>query len=94
MVRAEDDGPAIALRALGLRPGQTVRFRRTAGEHWVEGVILGVEKDASIGVRDADGRFRAVPVPRIEVRVDGPRGGRRWRRVSDVAASVEQLGLF
>jgi hypothetical protein len=71
-----------------------VRFRRQAGERWTEGVAIGVEKDGSVGVRDPDGRFRAIEVARLEVRVKGARRGERWEALADVAARVEQLGLF
>lgn len=86
--------PSTGLERLGIRAGQRLRFRRQAGERWTEGVAIGVEKDGSIGVRDADGRFRAIEVPRIEARVRGARRGERWEPLADIAARVEQLGLF
>jgi hypothetical protein len=85
---------ASPLEALGIRPGQRVRFRRSAREHWTQAVAEGVEKDGSIGVRDGDGRFRAIPIERLEARVPGRRGGERWEPLADVAARQEQLGLF
>lgn len=87
-------GPSSPLEALGLRPGQRVRFRRRAGEHWAEGVALGIEKDGSIGVRDAQGRYRALAVARIEVRVKGRGRAQRWEPLANVAARTEQLDLF
>lgn len=88
------DVPAsTGLEKLGIRAGQRVRFRRQAGERWTEGVAIAVEKDGSVGVRDPDGRFRAIEVARLEARVMGRRG-ERWEALGDIAARVEQLGLF
>ncbi len=82
------------LTELGLRAGDTVRFRRRASEHWKEGRVVGREKDGSVGVRDAKGAARALLVEQLEVRVLGPRGGVQWVPVSRQATSTEQLELF
>lgn len=92
--RAADDPAVLALRALGLEAGQTVRFRRRAGERWHEGVATRVEKDGSVGLVDGKGAARAIPVDRVEVCRPGPRGAVRWEPLADVAGRDEQLGLF
>lgn len=89
-----EDPAAHALRALGLEPGRRVRFRRQAGERWREGVATRVERDGSIGLVDGRGATRAIPVARLEVCRPGPRGAVRWEPLADVAARVEQMGLF
>lgn len=91
--KAGDVPASTGLEKLGIRAGQRVRFRRQAGERWTEGDAIGVEKDGSVGVRDPDGRFRAIEVARLEARVRGRRG-EKWEALGDIAARVEQLGLF
>lgn len=83
-----------ALRALGLEPGDSVRFRRRAGERWREGVATRLERDGSVGLVDDKGAARAIPVERLEVGRPGRRGALRWEPLADVAARDEQLGLF
>ena len=83
-----------ALLEVGLRPGDRVRWQRTDGGSWHEGVVERRERDGSIGVRDGRGAARALPVQRLQVRGQGPRGGKVWEPVADRAARDEQLGLF
>ena len=45
-------------------------------------------------MRDKRGGARALPVERLQVRTDGPRGGVVWEAVAARAARTEQLGLF
>jgi hypothetical protein len=82
------------LERLGVRVGEAVRFRRRPGGHWCEGVVTGLERDGSLGVRDADGRARALLPEAVEVRRDGPRGARRWEPLVDRAARSDQLSLW
>lgn len=82
------------LLSLGLRPGDTIRFRRRAGERWIPGTVHGRHADGSVDLRDGRSRSRAIPVELIEVAERGPRGGRVWTPLSDVVARTEQLGLF
>jgi hypothetical protein len=89
-----DDPAVLALRALGVEPGQRVRFRRRAGVRWHEGAATRVERDGSIGLVDEKGAARAIPVDRLEVCRPGRRGAVRWEALADVAARDEQLGLF
>jgi hypothetical protein len=82
------------LAALGLRAGERVRWRPRPGARWVEGVVTQREQDGSVGVRDRDGRARALAVERLEVRALGPRGAPTWEPLSARAARQEQLELF
>ena len=82
------------LRALGLRPGAEIRFRRQPGERWLPGKVMGREADGSVDLRDARGRSRAIPVDLIEVAESGPRGGRVWTPLVEIVARTEQLDLF
>jgi hypothetical protein len=82
------------LTELGLRVGDTVRFRRSEAENWREGTVVNREKDGSIGVRDAKGAARAITVDRLQVRSRGPRGGVVWEPLTEHASKTEQLGLL
>ena len=66
------------LEDLGLAAGDRVRYRAAMGKRWQEGVVSRREKDGSVGLRDGDGRARALPPDRLERRTEGPRGGLRW----------------
>jgi hypothetical protein len=95
--RSKDAGPAVdlpLLEQLGLRRGAAVRFRRRAGGHWCEGVVTGLERDGSVGVRDGDGRSRALLPEALEVRRAGRRGGPGWEPLVDRAARADQLTLW
>jgi hypothetical protein len=85
---------ASDLLAVGLRPGDRVRFRRRDGGRWHEAVVERRERDGSVGVRDERGAARALTLDRLEVRRAGPRGGVAWEPVSEVAGRDEQLGFF
>lgn len=82
------------LEQLGLRVGERVRWRPRQGARWVEGHVTGRERDGSIGVRDPQGRARALALHRLEVRATGPRGAATWEPATERAARTEQLGLF
>lgn len=95
--RSEPTPAALAESALlevGLRPGDRVRFRRTEGGVWKEAKVERRERDGSIGVRDECGAARAIPIERLEVRAQGPRGGTVWEPVGDRAGRSEQLGIW
>lgn len=83
-----------ALVAVGLRPGDRVRFRRREGGSWNEGRVERRERDGSIGVRDERGAARAIPLDRLQVRGTGKRGGVVWEPVTERAGRDEQLGLL
>jgi hypothetical protein len=82
------------LLALGLRAGDTVRFRRTPTGRWIEGTVVGREKDGSVSVRDRRGAARAIVAERLQVRSEGPRGGTVWLPVTERATGCEQLDLL
>ena len=82
------------LDELGIRPGDRVRWRPREGARWLEGTVTGRERDGSVGVRDPQGRARALPVDRLEVAATGRRGARTWERLAERAARTEQLDLF
>jgi hypothetical protein len=75
------DSVKPSLDEVGLAPGDVVRFRRGAGRRWQEGTVSRREPDGSVGVRDGEGRSRALRPDVLEVRTAGPRGGVRWVRV-------------
>lgn len=83
-----------ALGRIGLQAHQTVRFRREPGGRWIEGSTVALEADGSLGLQDMRGRRRSIPLDDVEVASRGPRGGRIWVPLVDVAATSEQLGLF
>ncbi len=83
-----------ALLAVGLRPGDQVRFRRREGGSWTGAVVERRERDGSIGVRDERGAARAITVERLQVRATGKRGGVVWEPVVDRVQRDEQLGLL
>lgn len=79
---------------LGLRPGDVVRFRPRPSARWAEARVERVERDGSIGVRDASGRARALPIDRLEVPGTGPRGAATWEPLASRAARDVQLDLL
>ncbi|MEO5745219.1 MAG: hypothetical protein ABIQ53_11625 [Terracoccus sp.] len=83
-----------ALVAVGLRPGDRVRFRQRDGGSWKEATVERRERDGSIGVRDERGAARAMAIDRLQVRTTGKRGGVVWEPVADRAERDEQLGLL
>ncbi|MCU1454085.1 MAG: hypothetical protein JWN46_2231 [Acidimicrobiales bacterium] len=84
----------MSLADLGLDIGELVRFRRPTDRRWRDGVVIRLERDGSIGLRDERSRARAIPIDQIEVRRAGPRGGEVWLPLAEVAARDQQLGLF
>jgi hypothetical protein len=84
----------VTLEQLGLRAGEAVRWRPKDGARWVVGRATGVERDGSIGLTDPQGRARALPVDRLEVRASGPRGARTWEPLAERVSRTEQMELF
>lgn len=82
------------LDRLGLRHREAIRFRRHDRGRWIVGHVEGIAADGSITLRDPDGSARSLRPNRVEVRRPGSRGRLRWRVVSDVAVTWEQLELF
>jgi hypothetical protein len=84
----------VTLEQLGIRAGEAVRWRPKDGARWAVGSVTGVERDGSIGLTDGQGRARALPIERLEVRTSGPRGARTWEPLAERAARTEQMELF
>jgi hypothetical protein len=82
------------LRAVGLRLGEPIRFRRHDAGRWLVGKVARVEPDGSITLHDADGAARSMRPEKVQVRRPGQRGRLVWRYVSEVAVTWEQLELF
>lgn len=85
---------AATLATVGLRHGEPARFRRQGHGRWVDARIGGVAPDGSILVFDRDGAARNLRPETVEVRRPGGRGTLRWRSISDVAITWEQLSLW
>jgi len=85
------DPQASALAALGLAAGEAVRFRRADRSRWQPGVVSRLERDGSIGITDANGSARAVPLAQVQVKV---RATARWEPLAERAARAEQLSLL
>lgn len=83
-----------ALVAIGLRAGESIRFRRRANERWAPARAMAVENDGSIRVADSRGAVLSLPASAIEVSVAGPRGAARWEPLAARAARTEQLPLL
>lgn len=79
---------------LGVEPGESVRFRRRSGDRWKEATVVRLERDGSIGLRDANGAACAIVPANIEVRVLGRRGRRAWEPLPARIGRAEQLALF
>lgn len=81
------------LAALGLTPGDAVRFRRHETQRWSNATVARREKDGSIGLHDSRGAARSITIDNIEVRTAGPRGGTIWEPLTERSARTEQLQL-
>lgn len=84
----------MTLAELGLRPGEQVRWRRRAGARWQVGTLERVERDGSLGVRDAKGGSRALAVDAVEVRTHRTRGAAGWEPVTSRIRRADQLTLL
>jgi hypothetical protein len=79
-----------ALVALGLRSGETARFRRRENERWSKGKLAGVETDGSLRLIDDKGATLSLPIERVEVR----KGKSAWEPAAARAGRTEQLGFL
>jgi len=87
----EPDPNLPTLGQLSLAPGDRVRFRRAAGQHWQEATVESRERDGSVALRDAKGASRFIRFDQLEVyRVKNRTG--RWEQVDE--QEWEQLSLF
>ena len=83
-----------ALEALGLRPGEQVRFRRADRARWQLGTVQRLERDGSLRVSDTDGGARAVPIASIEVQGQlGRSRAPRWEPLAERSTRAVQLTL-
>ncbi len=82
------------LPLLGLHHGEAIRFRRHERGRWIVGKVAGMAADGSITLHDPDGAARSLRPEQVEVKRPGSRGRLRWRLVSEVAVTWEQLELF
>jgi hypothetical protein len=82
------------LAQLGLRVGETARWKRRPTERWSTGRIAAIETDGSIRVIDDKGATLSLPIERIEVGHTSQRGKSGWESAGDRAARTEQLGLL
>ena len=85
---------SLELARLALGVGEKIRFLRADRSRWQDGVVVGVERDGSLGIRDRKGGSRSVPLEHVLVRAEGSRGGLHWEPLLDRAARTEQLELF
>jgi hypothetical protein len=83
-----------ALEAIGLRPGEGVRFRRAARARWQAGTVRRIERDGSLQVTDADGSARNIALADVWVAVRPGRGhAARWEPLAERSARAVQLTL-
>lgn len=82
------------LRAVGLKLGEPIRFRRNDAGRWIVGKVARVEADGSITLHDPEGSARSLRPETVQVRRPGTRGRLTWRFVSEAAVTWEQLELF
>ncbi|MDQ1401935.1 MAG: hypothetical protein QOG03_251 [Actinomycetota bacterium] len=85
--------PAIDLAPLGLKPGESIRWRRRETDRWRDGTVTRLERDGSLGLTDTKGAARAIPLDQIQVQLRGPRGAKTWEPLRERAARSEQLQL-
>ncbi len=83
-----------SLETLGIQSGDAARFRRKNDQRWKFGVVIGIEKDGSISLRDAKGATRSIPQVNIEIKAKGPRGGYIWEPLPTIAQRTEQLSFL
>lgn len=84
----------VGLEILGICVGEPVRWRSAGAGRWHHGVVGRRERDGSVGIIDADGAARSIPVERLEVGCRGARGGRGWEPLTQRAGRSEQLSLL
>jgi hypothetical protein len=83
-----------ALAPLGLHLGEAVRWRRRDGGHWQVGVVVGLETDGSIAVRDGDDARRSLIPARLEAKRPDRKGRLRWQSVAPATERPSQLSLW
>jgi hypothetical protein len=68
---------------VGLHEGESVRWRRHDGGNWQTGTVIGLERDGSVAVRDADGAWRSFVADRLEAKRPNRRGRLVWQPVEE-----------
>lgn len=92
--RRELEAQRSALEAIGLQPGERVRFRRPDRSRWQLGIVSRMERDGSLRITDADGAARTVALALIEVSAPGSRRAVRWEPLADRSVRAVQLSLL
>jgi len=87
-------GAGGELGVIGLRAGERARFREARGGRWHDAVVVGVERDGSVALRDAKRAARSIPLERVEVLRRAGRGRPHWCNAAEVAVTWEQLALW
>jgi len=91
MSLSQPDPEASALEAIGLRPGERVRFRRADRARWQNGQVHRLERDGSLRVTDTDGAARTVPLAQVQVRMAAGSSRGLWEPLADRSARAVQL---
>jgi hypothetical protein len=78
------------LEAIGLVPGEQVRFRRRDRARWQVGAVVCVERDGSLRVTDEDGAARAVPLTHVQVQATR---AAQWEPLSERSRRGLQMQL-
>jgi len=89
-VKGVSSSDASALEAIGLGPGEQVRFRRRDRGRWQIGVVRRLERDGSLRIGDSEGAARTVPLAEVQVR----RGRTGWEPLAERSARAVQLTLL
>ena len=83
-----------SLSATGMSAGEEVRWQPTPGGRWHAGSVLGLERDGSLAVCDANGARRSLRIDRLQVRRRDRGSASSWEPLSVRMARVEQLTLL
>jgi hypothetical protein len=86
--RLGEDADTSALAAIGLTPGERVRFRRGDRARWQEGAVARLERDGSLRVTDGNGAARTVPLAHVQVQ---GRRATQWEALADRSSRAVQL---
>jgi hypothetical protein len=89
-VKAVSSSDASALEAIGLRPGEQVRYRRRDRSRWQVGAVRRLERDGSLRISDSEGAARTVPLAEVQVRM----GRAGWEPLAERSARAVQLTLL
>ncbi len=82
------------LAGIGLNAGTDVRWQPTLGGRWRVGVVVGLERDGSVAVCDANGGRRSLRIDCLQVRRADRSASSSWEPLSARMSRVEQLTLL